>query len=291
MTSALLSLHQAAATLSAYSAAVQLGLIDHIDRTPATPDDLARSCGASVRGVRIVLATLADSGLVTLRPDGRYVPATEGLAGTHPLLPHRDQVTDAVRTGLPVREAELDVIATLLYAMRADVVSELPAGDTVLDVSVDGAPCGIALAGRDPSRRVSVLDVPVNRRSVAAACRAGQVDYLPGGLFEVQPAAGRYDLVVLPGVCHLLDATAAAELIRRLTCAVAPGGAMTVVDTLAGSRGAASHELSLLLRTRAGVLHTPDDYRRWLTDAGLTVTGRVDVGRQPALTVVTARKP
>jgi DNA-binding CsgD family transcriptional regulator len=34
MTGALLGLHRAAATLSAYSAAVQLGLIDYIDRTP-----------------------------------------------------------------------------------------------------------------------------------------------------------------------------------------------------------------------------------------------------------------
>ncbi|MFC0432827.1 methyltransferase [Kutzneria buriramensis] len=287
MTGALLGLHRAAATLSAYSAAVQLGLIDYIDRTPATVDDLAMSCGASVRGVRVVLAALVDSGLVTRRPDGRYEPVTAGLAGVHPLLPWRDQVTDSVRTGLPAREAERDVITVLLHGMRADVVTELPAATRVLDVSVDGAPCGVALAARDPRCRVSVLDVPANRRAAAGP----RFDFLPGGLFDAQPAADEYDLVVLSGVCHLLDADCAAELIRRYTPAVRRGGALTVIDTLAGSQGAATHELSLLLRTRGGTIHAPADYQRWLVDAGLVAATRVDVGRQPALTVLTGLKP
>jgi hypothetical protein len=287
MTAALLGLHRAAATLSAYSAAVQLGLIDHIDRTPATAEELAMSCGASVRGVRAVLATLTDSGLVQRRADGRYEPVTAGLAGVHPLLLWRDQVTDSVRTGLPAREAERDVITALLHGMRSDVVTELPAAQRILDASVDGAPCGEALAARDPKCRISVLDVPGNRR----IDRTRQFDFLPGGLFDIRPAPGEYDLVVLPGVCHLLDGAAAAELITRLTPALRPGGALAVIDTLAGSRGAATHELSLLLRTRAGAIHDPADYRRWLADAGLVGLTRVDVGRLPALTVLTGLKP
>ncbi|MFC0542101.1 methyltransferase family protein [Kutzneria chonburiensis] len=285
-TGALLGLHRAAATLSAYSAAVQLGLVDHIDRTPATVDELAMACGASVRGVRVVLATLADSGLVQLRADGRYEPATAGLASVHSMLPWRDQVTDTVRTGLPAREAERDVITVLLHGMRTDVVAELPAAKRILDVSVDGAPCGTTLAARDPQARVSVLDVPANRRT---SCR--QFDFLPGGLFDAQPGPGEYDLVVLSGVCHLVDADCAAELIRRYAPALRAGGTLAVIDTLAGSQGAATHELSLLLRTRGGVIHDPADYRRWLADAGLTALRRVDVGRQPALTVLTGLKP
>ena len=283
MTAALLGLHRAAATLSAYSAAVQLGLIDHIDRTPATVEELAMSCGASVRGVRVVLATLADSGLVRLRADGRHEPATAGLAAAHSMLPWCDQVTDSVRTGLPAREAERDVITTLLHGMRTDVVTELPAAKRILDVSVDGAPCGAALASRDPQCRVTALDVPANRRN-------RQFDFLPGGLFDAQPEPGAYDLVVLPGVCHLQDADCAAELIRRFVPALRPGGTLAVIDTLAGSSGAATHELSLLLRTRGGAIHDPADYQRWLADAGLTALRRVDVG-QPALTVVTGLKP
>jgi hypothetical protein len=286
MNSALLGLHRAAATLSAYSAAVQLGLVDHIDRTPATVDELAMACGASVRGVRVVLATLADSGLVRQRADGRFEPATAGLAGVHSMLPWRDQVTDSVRTGLPAREAERDVITALLHGMRTDVVTELPAANRILDVSVDGAPCGAMLASRDPQTRVSVLDVPANRRN-----RSRQFDFLPGGLFDAQPVPGEYDLVVLPGVCHLLDTDCAAELIRRYVPALRAGGTLAVIDTLAGSQGAATHELSLLLRTRGGAIHTPADFCRWLADAGLTALRRVDVGRQPALTVVSGLKP
>jgi hypothetical protein len=292
MTAALLGLHRAAATLSAYSAAVQLGLIDHIDRTPASVEDLAMTCGASVRGVRVVLATLADSGLVQRRADGRYEPATPGLASVHPLLPRRDQVTDSVRTGLPAREAERDVITALLHGMRSDVVTELPPARRVLDVSVDGAPCGAALAARDPKCRVSLLDVPANRR----VDWSPQFDLLSGGLFDARPTAGEYDLVVLPGVCHLLDGDAAAELIRRLAPALRSGGTMAVIDTLAGSHGAATHELSLLLRTRGGTIHDPADYRRWLIGAGLAApvqadVGRADAGRLPALTVLTGLKP
>lgn len=272
---ALLRLHQAAATVAAYSAAVQLGLIDHIDRMPATVDELAVACGASVRGVRVVLATLVDSGLVRVRPDGRHEPATAGLAGAHSMLPWRDQVTDSVRTGQPAREAERDVITALLHG-QADVA--LPAAARVLEVGVDGAPPVV----RDPRCRVTVLDVPANRRP------GRPVDFLPGGLFDARPEPGAYDLVVLAGVCHRLDAAGVAELIRRYLPAVRAGGAMAVIDTLAGAPGAAMHELSLLLRTHGGVIHDPADYCRWLAEAGLTGLARVDTDQ---LTVLTGLKP
>ena len=94
-----LALADAMATVAAYTTAVQLGLLDRIDREPAGPVELARTCGANERGVRVLLAALESGGFVERLPDGRYRPTLSGLAGYHPLLPMWDNLPTAVRTG------------------------------------------------------------------------------------------------------------------------------------------------------------------------------------------------
>jgi hypothetical protein len=48
-----LALTDAAAKVAAFSTAVRLGLLDRIDREPADAIELARTCGATERGVRL----------------------------------------------------------------------------------------------------------------------------------------------------------------------------------------------------------------------------------------------
>ncbi|MBV9846132.1 MAG: methyltransferase domain-containing protein [Kutzneria sp.] len=306
MTPPFLALQRAAGTVAAYSTAVRLGLLDHIDRAPADPDAVAVACGASRRGVRATLATLEAAGLVERLDDGRYRTVVPRLAGMHPALSLWNRLADTVRSGLAATEADDPVAAARLSLHTAalptpwdDVVrtvtERLPPARTVLDVGAGTAPWTIALAARDARCRVTALDLPpvlaVTRRAVAEAELSGQFDYLPGDLLNIRLPARHYDLIMVAQVCHLFDEATTESLLTRLSRALAPGGVLSVVDLSADSPGSAVHELSLLLRTRAGTLHRPEAYQHWLTAAGLTASDQVKLSADPELVLVVGGKP
>ncbi|RJQ75703.1 class I SAM-dependent methyltransferase [Pseudonocardiaceae bacterium YIM PH 21723] len=300
-----LTLHQAAATVAAYTTAVRLGILDHIDRSPATAAETAAACGISYRGARAVLDTLADRGLV-LASEGRFRPAHDGLAAIHPMLSLWERLPETVRTGDPVFRAEsvdsaqqfFPRIGSLLASMWTHavdpIVERLPRARTVLDVGAGSSPWGIALARRDPECRITALDLPgvlpATRRAVESAGLCSQFGFLPGDLFEVPLPERGFDLIVLAQVCHLFDAARAAQAVRLLAAALRPGGTLAVVDSLPGSPGTATQELSLLLQTTAGTVHEPEDQRKWFLSAGLRSDKRVDVHAVPGITLLTATK-
>src|SRR5256885_3775177 len=118
MSQPLLALSDAVATVAAYTTAVQLGLLDRIDREPAGPEELARTCGANERGVRVLLGALESGGFVERLADGRYRPTLTGLAGYHPLLPMWGHLPDAVRSGVPLADRSPGL--ALLCGFRAE---------------------------------------------------------------------------------------------------------------------------------------------------------------------------
>lgn len=236
MSAPFMTLTDAAAKVAAFSAAVRLGLLDRIDREPADPTELARTCGATERGVRVVLAVLVEAGFVEQMSDGRYRPVLPGLAALHPLIPLWDHLPDAVRTGVPVYEAHSAAVAevyrpsiSFVPGMWGDVVryvaAMLPKAKRVLDVGAGTAPWTTAYCERNPDCRVTALDLPAvlpaTRRAVARANLADRYDYLVGDMFEVALDPAAYDLIVIAQVCNLFDATTGASLIRTMTPALA----------------------------------------------------------------------
>ncbi|MFD8499356.1 methyltransferase [Amycolatopsis sp. NPDC059657] len=295
-------LSDTAATLAAFTTAVQLGLLDRIDRTPATPQELARTCGASERGVRVVLAALAEQGFVELLADGRYRPLVPGIASLHPILPLWERLPEVVRTGEPAFESDcaetaggiypsmVTFLAALWSRSAAEVARLLPKARRVLDVGAGAAPWSIPLASEHC--RVTALDLPpvlkATRQAVNRAGVAAHYEFLGADMFDARLDTGGHDLIVLGQVCHLFDEAACAKLLRHLSPALEPGGTFAVIETLAGSTEAAMHDLSLFLRTRHGTVHPPSAYRAWLGDAGL---GEVEVAELPdGMALITARK-
>jgi O-methyltransferase len=301
-----MTLTAAAGRVAAFSTAVRLGLLDRIDREPAGPAELARTCGATERGVRLVLAALEEAGFVERLADGRYRPVLTGLAALHPLIPLWDHLPDAVRTGEPVYDGGSPSAASEIYpptvswlaGLWGDAVDHaaavLPEAKRVLDVGAGAAPWTIAYSAANPDCRVTAMDLPsvlpATRRAVSRAGLTDRYEFVPGNMFETSLELCTYDLIVVAQVCHLFDAPTAAGLIRRLTPALAEGGVLAIIDTLAGGPGSAIHELSLYLRTREGCVHQPQVYRGWLTDNGLTGITGTDLPSQLAITVVTGRK-
>jgi hypothetical protein len=292
MSQPLLALSDAVATVAAYTTAVQLGLLDRIDREPAGPEELARTCGATERGVRVLLGALVSGGLVERLDDGRYRPALTGLAGYHPLLPMWDHLPDAVRSGVPLadRSPGLALLCGFWEEAAVRVAAALPPASRVLVAAAGGAAWSIAYAARISGARVTAIDapatLPLTRRAVARAGLADRVDCRPGTVQEATFEPGAYDLILLPQVCNLLDEPACAVLFDTLAPALAPNGTLAVIETLPGGRGAAMRELSLYLRTPGGSMHQVECYERWLREAGLRAVAVAHP--DPDLAVITA---
>jgi hypothetical protein len=301
-----MTLTAAAGIVAAFSTAVRLGLLDRIDREPAGPAELARTCGVTERGVRVVLKALEDSGFVEQLADGRYRPVLTGLAALHPLIPLWDHLPDAVRTGVPVYEVSSSMTASEIYPPTVgflaglwgdaaeDAAAVLPEAKRVLDVGAGAAPWTIAYSRRNPGCRVTAMDLPAvlpaTRRAVRRAGLTDRYEFAAGDIFTAPLEVCTYDLIVVAQVCHLFPPGTCAELIRRLTPAMAEGGVLAIVETLAGGAGSAIHDLSLFLRTRDGSVHHPQACADWLTAAGLTDVGRTALSSELAITVITGRK-
>ncbi|ONI81050.1 hypothetical protein ALI144C_21060 [Actinosynnema sp. ALI-1.44] len=307
MSTPYLNLTVAAGKVAAFSTAVRLGLLDRIDREPASPAELARTCGATERGVRVVLAALAEGGFVEELQDGRYQPVLTGLAGLHPLIPLWDHLPDAVRTGAPVHDLNASPPASTLYPRPTmilggpwasavhQVIAALPAdAKRVLDISACDEPWTIPYCQRHPWSHVTALDLPealpTIRRAVSRAGILDQYDFVSGDPFTTPLESGPYNLIIVAHVCSMVDRADGAALIKRLASTLTTGGVLAIIDILADAPGSAMQELSLYLRTRAGSVHQPGTYRRWLTEAGLSELRSVDLSAPLAITVITGSK-
>jgi hypothetical protein len=304
MISALAQLNDAAARVAMYSAAVQLGLLDAIDREPATATELAARCGASNRGVTLLLASLADDGFVTELPGGRYEPAAPGLASLHPMLPMWDHLTETIRTGVPALEMDSPDTAVEIYPQLVASLANLwqdaadraarilPPPLDILDVGAGAAPWSIALAKHHPESRVTALDLPAvlttTRRAVAAAGLTHQFDFLQGNIFQDGFPDRSYDLILVGQFCHLFDAAICAKLVHHLKTMLTPDGTLAIMDGVAGSDHSAAYELSLYLRTKDGRLHPESAYAQWLADADLTMARPIEINTSPTIMLITA---
>jgi SAM-dependent methyltransferase len=289
----MVTLSDAAATLAAYSAAVRLGVLDRIDREPANPSELAVACGVSERGSDVLLAALESTGFVERLPDGRYRPATAGLAGLHSMLPLWERLPEVVRTGRPALAADASLpFAGASPQTAAAVAARLPRASWLLEVGTGAAPLSIAVAQRDPGCQVTVLDPHATapaRRAVASAGLSDRFTFLPGDVLSTALEERAYDVVLVGQLCQLLDESTCDELIRRLASALSPGGMLAVLDVLPARPHTALFELALCLRTRWGGLHRLDTYRGWFDGAGLAVTEVVDLDGAPPCTLIAGR--
>lgn len=300
------TLHKAAATVAAYDAAVRLGILDRIDREPATIDQIAVGCGTSERGTRLLIAALSATGLVEPVSDDRYRPAWAGLAGLHPVLDLWRHLADAVRAGAPLVRANTATGGGQLYPMvvahlaragaaaAARAAELLPPAIDILDIGAGAAPWSLAFAARHPRCRITALDlpavIPITRQAVEQAGRTGQYHYLPADVFDVELPHQSYDLVLVGNVCHLFPDDVNRLLLGRLASCLRPTGTLAVLDVIpheAGSSRVALYELDLFLRTDTGRAHPLHAYQRWLAELGLVTADPIDVSDEPPITLVT----
>lgn len=305
---------------AATTAALDTGLLAALAEGRARPAaDLAGALGLDAAGVARVLDVLVAAGVV-VREDGAYAFAPDLLAA-HAAFPGGLGLTTALFAGTPdyVRtgrtawamdgsraeratayQSTVGGLARLFEEAARAFAAALPVTPParVLDVGCGSGVWSLAVAERHPAARVVGVDLPgvldVFLATAASRGLADRVDALPGDMHEVDlPDA---DLVVLANVLRLEPAPRAEALILRLARAVRPGGALVVIDALAGGTperevARAVYALHLALRTREAEVHPPERVAGFLADAGLADVRTLDFGVHPgAVAAIVGRR-
>jgi len=246
--------------------AIELDLFTHIAAGNPTADQLATSCKASPRGVRILADYLTILGFLRkqndqyeLTPDSevfltRRSPAYLGGAVdfllTPPLRDCFQHLTAAVQRGgtaisdegtvshdNPIWVAFARAMGPLMQ-LPAQLLVDLVEVDRqqplrVLDVAAGHGLFGIAFAQNYPQSQVAAMDWQ-NVLAVATtnAQRAGVADrhsLIPGSAFDTE-WGGPYDIVLLTNFLHHFDMMACQQLAKKALAALAPGGRAITLD-------------------------------------------------------------
>jgi SAM-dependent methyltransferase len=288
------------------AAAVEAGLFEALrELGGGTPAEVADRAGLDPRAVRIVLAPLADMGLV--EGDGeRFHLSTEGArlfgdsgadgyagGGMGLWLANLGRWTrlgETLRTGRPLEDDpseeakdEETRIARFMAGMAAAprervertvelVMQRASEPGTMLDLG--GGPGHFARAFADRGMRATVLDLPETVRYVAGAygLEGDERIDLVGADFTTDPLPrGPFDIVLLSNVTHMLGAGENAALLRSVRGVMRSGGVVAIGDFVRGRSGRADgFALVMLLRTDRGNTYTEGAYRAWLADAGFS---------------------
>jgi hypothetical protein len=240
--------------------AIELGLFAAVAAGNATAAEIARTCAAAPRGVRILADYLTVLGFLrkqgeryglTPEADAFLNPASPAYLGgavefllTAQLREGFRLLTAAVRRGGTALPAEgtvshdnpvwVEFARVMAPVMRlpAELLAGLVGGDRarplrVLDVAAGHGLFGITVLRQYPQATVAALDWPAVLAVAAENARqAGVADrhaLLPGSAFETD-WGGPYDLVLLTNFLHHFDAPTCERLAARAFAALAAGG-------------------------------------------------------------------
>lgn len=308
-------------------AADELGVFAALADGPATPDELARACGAdpdrllALLGGNVAAGTLeVTGGRFSLSPIAAELldPGNPGYLGA--LLRHSPgplenwaHLAATVQGSPPPRDVGQDDGAFLaeLVAATAPVQlgvaraalgdlpgGPLPAGARVVELGAGAAPWSRAVLAGDPGATAVVNDLPgvlaVAERALDGDGVADRVTFLPGSYWEVDLAAGGFDLAVLAHVCRAEGDEGAAALVRRAAAALAPGGRLVLAeyllhDDLSGPAQAQLLGVTMAASTARGATFTHRQARAWLEGAGLGPVAPAPAVPLPTTVLVAAR--
>jgi len=314
----------------ALKAAVELNLFTVIGGGNATVADVAKGCGASERGVRILCDYLTVAGFLakagerySLTPDTATFldsksPAYMGKALNFMLHPaHLESVqrmADAVRKGggesgmlSPDDPIWVDFargMAPMMFPAAQAMAQHLQpalaakAKSKVLDIAAGHGIFGIMIAKQSPGAEIYALDwanvLAVAQENAAAMGVAGRYHLLPGSAFAMDMGSG-YDAVLLTNFLHHFDPATNESLLRKVHAALAPGGQVVILefvpnDDRISPPPAAMFSLTMLCNTPHGDAYTFAELGGMCRNAGFEALQLVSLAPGPE-SLVLARKP
>jgi 2-polyprenyl-3-methyl-5-hydroxy-6-metoxy-1,4-benzoquinol methylase len=251
---------------AALRAAIELDLFRAIGEGPGDVASLARQCGASERGIRIlcdymvVLGLLAKDGnryahtptsAVFLDSRSRSSIASAARFLGHPALAEPfTRLTEAVRNGRTVLpgdgsvEADNPVWVDFAHGMAplmglvagplaALVLDGLSGPVRVLDLAAGHGLFGIEVAKINPEAQITAVDwaavLDVARANARNAGVENRYHLLSGSAFEVE-YGGPYDIALLTNFLHHFDPATCVSLLRKVHAALRPGGRAATLE-------------------------------------------------------------
>lgn len=252
---------------AAMRAAVELDVFTSVAQGATTAAELAKACGASERGIRILCDRLVVDRFLTKdgsryglsptasmfldRRSAAYVGGALTFLNSPAIVDAFARLTEAVRRGGtalghegtvgPDTAVWVDFARAMkgLAGVTAELVANLLEADAadrpwkVLDVAAGHGMFGISIARRHARAEVVALDwAPVLAVAEENAREAGVADrirLLPGDAFKTDLGSG-YDFVLLPNFLHHFDPPTCEQFLRRVRAALAPGGRAVAVE-------------------------------------------------------------
>jgi hypothetical protein len=171
----------------------------------------------------------------------------------------------------------------------------------ILDIGADRAIWSLALARRDPTCRVTVVDWPeriarATRGAVRAAGCVAQYVYLGGDPLALDWGGQTYELAILGFVCQTYEEPEIRRLLRRILPALRFGGRLAILEVLPNERldgptPALRYARDLARRAPSGRLHPFSAYAGWLRATGYEHIERFDLSEDPPASLIAARRP
>lgn len=290
----------------------------------ATAADVAKRCGTELRATNLLLDALVAIGLLA-KSDGKWrtTPvsrrffAAGGEHDSRAALMHQvglwarwNNLTEVVRLGLPLRprDASDDTwTRAFIAAMHRNAAERAPhvvravgaeSVTRMLDVGGGSGAYSIAFAQANPKLEAEMLDLApvlaIANEHVVAAGLSDRIRLRAGDLRE-DPLGSGFDFIFVSAICHMLGDDENEDLIRRCHAALAPGGRLVIADFILDEsrstpRQAALFSINMLVGTEKGRSYTEQEYRSWISAAGLEAAGPVKLPGPASLMIGTKRR-
>jgi SAM-dependent methyltransferase len=250
----------------ALKAAIDLDMFRAFGEQPADVASIAKHCGASERGIRILCDFLVINGVLAKVGAGYKHTPTSALfldprspacmASVAQFMTEPDAVepcarlAEVVRKGRTTLQGEGTVepdnplwvvfaekMAPMMGPMARPLSNFVLDGHQgpmrVLDIAAGHGLFGIEIAKQNKQAHVTGLDwAPVLRVALKNAEKAGvedRYDMLAGSAFEVA-YGGPYDAVLLTNFLHHFDKPTCVSLLRKVRSALKPGGRAATLE-------------------------------------------------------------
>jgi len=289
---------------AALKSAIDLEVFTALDDGARTASAIAKRCGASERGVRILCDYLSTIGLLR-KSDGAYQLVVESatflskrspayLGTTARFLLRRelkgnfDDLTEAVRRGGVAPSGDnavadenpiwVEFARSMMPMMvpAAHAIAELVAKPStqalkVLDIAAGHGLFGITIAQRNVRAEIVAVDwkpvLAVAEEHAAAAQVHDRYRTLPGDAFKVDFGTG-YDVALVTNFLHHFDAPTCTNFLKKVYAALEPGGKVVVLEFVPNDDRVSRFSLTMLAGTPGGDAYTFAELRRQLQDAG-----------------------